>query len=96
MTTLTSWGKQPFDAGRMQALLSSGCFTHVLIENDEAEWHQWTPPVATSGMVDWLNNSPLASEISLYVAGLRLFETAQTDLRWVGVPGRTALEGCDS
>ena len=88
---VTSWGKQPFDVERMQSLLDCGGITHILIENDQAVWHQWTPPVTTSQMVAWLAASPQITEIKLPVAGMRLFQTDEASMEQAVAPIRTPL-----
>lgn len=72
-----SWGKAPFGAERLQALIETYHITHILIENDQQVDFHWDPPLSTVGMVAWLTQQPNFSEIPIATGQMRLFETVQ-------------------
>jgi hypothetical protein len=74
--SVTSWGKTPFDAGRMQSLIQSEQITHVLLQDDQRVRFYWDPPVSTSEMVAWLSYQPDIREVPLSTPHMRLYQTA--------------------
>ncbi|MCB0164759.1 MAG: hypothetical protein KDI79_11065 [Anaerolineae bacterium] len=74
---IVSWGKAPFEAGRLQALIEANQITHILIENDQQVDFHWDPPLPTGQMVAWLTQQPNFSEIPIDTGQMRLFETVQ-------------------
>jgi hypothetical protein len=91
-----SWGKDPFDPERMQSILDGDGVTHILIENKWEVWHQWTAPVSTLGMVEWLRDQLQVAEVGTPFADMKLYRTvhaANLDLQ-----GRSAsapvVAGC--
>jgi hypothetical protein len=60
----------------MRSILDDEGITHVLIENKQEVWHQWTAPVGTSEMVEWLTGQPQVAEVGIPVADMKLYQTA--------------------
>lgn len=78
--SVTSWGKTPFDAERMQSLIQSEEITHVLLQDDQRVRLNWDPPVSTSEMVAWLSYQPDVREVPLSTPHMRLYRTV-SDIR---------------
>ncbi len=74
--SVTSWGKAPFDAERMQSLIQSEQITHVLLQDDQRVRFISDPPVSTSEMVAWLSYQPDIREVPLSTPHMRLYQTA--------------------
>jgi hypothetical protein len=74
--SVTSWGKTPFDAERMQSLIRSEQITHVLLQDDLQVRFIWDPPVSTGEMVAWLSYQPDIREVPLSTPHMRLYQTA--------------------
>ncbi|MCB0196130.1 MAG: glycosyltransferase family 39 protein [Anaerolineae bacterium] len=72
-----SWGKAPFEANRLEALIEANHITHILIENERQLDFHWDPPLKTDEMVTWLKQQPDLNEIPLTTGQMRLFETMQ-------------------
>lgn len=73
---VTSWGKLPFDSGRMRAIIVNKYITHVLIQNDQSVFFHWDPPVSTVEMTNWLANQPDLVRIPLAAPGMQLYARA--------------------
>ncbi|MCB0170089.1 MAG: glycosyltransferase family 39 protein [Anaerolineaceae bacterium] len=74
---VVSWGKAPFEIGRLQALIETNHITHILIENDQQVDFHWDPPLETGEMVAWLTQQPDFSEVPIETGQMRLFETVE-------------------
>jgi hypothetical protein len=85
-----SWGKERFDARRMEDLLRDNGVTHVLIQNEQRLSFHWDPDVSTTAMVEWLSHRDGLFEVPLLVSpGMRLFQRGSADVRAPDAASRT-------
>lgn len=70
---VTSWGKLPFESGRMRTIIEKQDITHVLIQDDQSLDFHWAPAISTVEMTSWLANQSDLTQIPLKTPGMRLF-----------------------
>jgi hypothetical protein len=87
---VTSWGRAPFSAQGVLALVDEKGITHVLVESDRAILLDWMPPLRkTAELVAALAAAPGLVEVPLDVDGMRLFETEMARELRRKSPGRS-------
>jgi hypothetical protein len=75
LNQVISWGKSPFDPGRLADLIEKYQISHILIQNDVMLDFHWDPPLSTVDLAAWLRHQPQFSEAPLTSGSMRLFES---------------------